>query len=34
MITDLAVGRHENAAATPYSEEGAVGYLMAYRTSL
>jgi hypothetical protein len=34
VITGLAGGRHQNAAATPYREEGAVGYLIAHRTSL
>jgi hypothetical protein len=33
MITDLAGGRRD-AAATPYSEKGSVGYPMAYRAPL
>ena len=32
MITGLAGRPSRDAAATPYSEEGAVGYPMAYRT--
>jgi hypothetical protein len=34
MITNLAGGPHETLAATPYSEEVAVGYPITDRASL